>query len=1220
MLINCLQSLVKDKAILEVMFKGDEDKRLILEIFRQSISLHVNFDDTIKKSISVFKKTYLDSPPSILTKEELAEYQAVFIKDLAAILTSKSSWDSGEASKKHEVLCLDVIELFKTISVENSRSIDEATKEVLYFTLLDTASEVLSQSTSNPHLADSLHGVFIDAILFIWIITGTRNPVHWERLCSTMAGLFHTMETVTQVSNKIMQLTMVVQDKIYFIKTEKKKKTAKRPGMMGGEQSAKHMEPKSPDSVSPPALPARDEAISKIDWTVDDILFIWRNMLQIFGTVNSVRTASIHVACLQQLWRVIESIMWSESKVPYQETLDPDRPDFLCLIDIFGHLLFAACELSDAFVEGRAEAYKILCRMFCRDHIRPLPLKLLSHFYAIIQEGLMHRDSKNAVQDSIIINSSNIFNLALPGANTLIPYYLGEIRRILAGEGRSDHVKERAVIILTSLICFSSHLNGAEIPVPGDKKAAAASSGKQEGNIHDFLRIAGASGSGGSRGAGSSVAVVHPFPFSGLLSEVLSIMTDALKWEMMDPQIKVRLIWGVCVSLYEIVFTSSANMVVVSGLVLLLLKHLSGQSKVVIRAAVHAVTSLAAVADRFSAIDPSILSTIVESVSANIVKEVAEHRSNKSYPIDESLVADQLYCLLEWLLVFGDTVANDVKLIGKVSESLESALTGVIKTDANKTNPRSKRKSERPGTLMTELPYEEIYSQSINVVDPSTIALPQIREAAENVILHLLHFQHNVPGKEGIETLTSFVNHTDDIPEGEEAKSLHFVHNDSVLFSLVEIAKPDGSGRFSRLIMRDSIGKYAWDTDILFDFDEMDPQQALPFQFTEQKPSKDALHLGPSPPPLPPATELDPSLPPAHTNVYNEEVDQLDHLLQYLSHKYTDLLPESGNVLHAPAVCMDSQKTLIEFTETALVAQIEEDRLAMNKKQEDDPPCHEWQYPYPAPQEPEGPYHHCRMILSHFGFLSYENFGGLSLLGGDNEKVIRSLNQLDLANGREMIKVGLIYLREGQEEQIEVLRNDSSSRSEMFAEFVRAIGWPIDVQTHRAYLGGLDPKLTTGVTAPYYATSTYELIYHDLTSMPTTEEPQQIHKKRHVGNDNVHIVWSEHLRDYNPKTIVSEFNDAHIVIYPLPNGLFKVHVFQKENVELFGPLMHGMCVSKQLLPSLVRATCLMANKYVRYTHEGYVTPFAARKRVLNQIVERHKTEATYRELIGSIVP
>jgi hypothetical protein len=58
----------------------------------------------------------------------------------------------------------------------------------------------------------------------------------------------------------------------------------------------------------------------------------------------------------------------------------------------------------------------------------------------------------------------------------------------------------------------------------------------------------------------------------------------------------------------------------------------------------------------------------------------------------------------------------------------------------------------------------------------------------------------------------------------------------------------------------------------------------------------------------------------------------------------------------------------------------------------------------------------------------------------------------------------------------------------------------------------------------------------------------QVAKKRHVGNDFVHIVWSEHKRDYNPDTIVSQFNDAHIVIYPLPSGLFRIQIFKKEKV------------------------------------------------------------------------
>lgn len=63
-------------------------------------------------------------------------------------------------------------------------------------------------------------------------------------------------------------------------------------------------------------------------------------------------------------------------------------------------------------------------------------------------------------------------------------------------------------------------------------------------------------------------------------------------------------------------------------------------------------------------------------------------------------------------------------------------------------------------------------------------------------------------------------------------------------------------------------------------------------------------------------------------------------------------------------------------------------------------------------------------------------------------------------------------------------------------------------------MGGLDPFLSTGKVAPYHATYNYECMFHVPTMMPNNyKDPQQIHKKRHVGNDHVHIVgcFSLHL-------------------------------------------------------------------------------------------------------------
>lgn len=53
---------------------------------------------------------------------------------------------------------------------------------------------------------------------------------------------------------------------------------------------------------------------------------------------------------------------------------------------------------------------------------------------------------------------------------------------------------------------------------------------------------------------------------------------------------------------------------------------------------------------------------------------------------------------------------------------------------------------------------------------------------------------------------------------------------------------------------------------------------------------------------------------------------------------------------------------------------------------------------------------------------------------------------------------------------------------------------------------------------------------------------------RHLGNDEVHIVWSEHSRDYRRGIIPTEFCDVLITIYPLPNQLFRVQISRKPDV------------------------------------------------------------------------
>lgn len=56
---------------------------------------------------------------------------------------------------------------------------------------------------------------------------------------------------------------------------------------------------------------------------------------------------------------------------------------------------------------------------------------------------------------------------------------------------------------------------------------------------------------------------------------------------------------------------------------------------------------------------------------------------------------------------------------------------------------------------------------------------------------------------------------------------------------------------------------------------------------------------------------------------------------------------------------------------------------------------------------------------------------------------------------------------------------------------------------------------------------------------------------RHLGNDEVHIVWSEHTRDYRRGIIPTEFGDVLIVIYPMKNYMFSIQIMKKPEVSFF---------------------------------------------------------------------
>lgn len=101
------------------------------------------------------------------------------------------------------------------------------------------------------------------------------------------------------------------------------------------------------------------------------------------------------------------------------------------------------------------------------------------------------------------------------------------------------------------------------------------------------------------------------------------------------------------------------------------------------------------------------------------------------------------------------------------------------------------------------------------------------------------------------------------------------------------------------------------------------------------------------------------------------------------------------------------------------------------------------------------------------------------------------------------------------------------------------------------------------------------------TPFPIDLSSNVILQTRHLGNDEVHIVWSEHSRDYRRGIITTEFCDVLIVIYPLPHRLYRIQVSRKPDVPYFGPLFNEVVVAESLLAGLVRATAISASRAKR---------------------------------------
>ncbi|XP_044774139.1 ral GTPase-activating protein subunit alpha-1 isoform X4 [Neomonachus schauinslandi] len=967
-------------------------------------------------------------------------------------------------------------------------------------------------------------------------------------------------------------------------------------------------------------------------WHADVATVMWRRMLGILGDVNAIMDPEIHAQVfdyLCELWQNLAKIR-DNLGISTDNLTSPSPPVLIPPLRILTPWLFKATMLTDKYKQGKLHAYKLICNTMKRRQDVSPNRDFLTHFYNIMHCGLLHID-QDIVNTIIKHCSPQFFSLGLPGATMLIMDFIVAAGRV-ASSAFLNAPRVEAQVLLGSLVCFPNLY--CELPAlhPNIPDIAVSQfTDVKELIIKTVLSSARDEPSGPAR----CVALCS-----------LGIwICEELVHESHHPQIKEALN-VICVSLK---FTN----------------------KTVAHVACNMLHMLVHYVPRLQIYQPDSPLKIIQILIATITHLLPSTEAS-SYEMDKRLVVSLLLCLLDWIMALPlKTLLQPVHATGAENDKIEKSvlnciykvLHGCVYGAQCFSNPRYFPMSLSDlasvdydpfmhlESLKEPEPLHSPDSERSSKLQPVTEVKTQMQQglisiAARTVITHLVNHLGHYPMSGGPAMLTSQVcenhdNHysesTELSPELFESPNIQFfVLNNTTLVSCIQIRSEEsipGGGLSAglasansnvRIIVRDLSGKYSWDSAILYGpppVSGLSEATSLVLSLSRQE--------KPEEPPTSNECLEDITVNdgislqfkrgfretvPTWDTIRDEE-DVLDELLQYLGLTSPECLQRTGISLNIPApqpVCISEKQEndvinaiLKQHTEEKEFVEKHFNDLNMKAVEQDEP----------TPQKPQSAFYYCRLLLSILGMNSWDKRRSFHLLK-KNEKLLRELRNLDSRQCRETHKIAVFYVAEGQEDKHSILTNTGGSQA--YEDFVAGLGWEVNLTNHCGFMGGLQKNKSTGLTTPYFATSTVEVIFHVSTRMPSDTDDSLTKKLRHLGNDEVHIVWSEHTRDYRRGIIPTEFGDVLIVIYPMKNHMFSIQIMKKPEVPFFGPLFDGAIVNGKVLPIMVRATAINASRALKSLIPLYQNFYEERARYLQTIVQHHLEPTTFEDFAAQV--
>ncbi|KAG8444002.1 hypothetical protein GDO86_009258 [Hymenochirus boettgeri] len=898
-------------------------------------------------------------------------------------------------------------------------------------------------------------------------------------------------------------------------------------------------------------------------WHPDSAAVLWRRILGILGDVNNIQSTKIHARVfgyLCDLWYKLAKIRDNLS-ISLDNQSSPAPPVLIPPLRMFASWLFKTTTLPNEYKEGKLQAYKLICGMMTRRQDLLPNSDVLVHFYFIMHTGLNHEDQD--ILNTIIRNCpSSFFFLGLPGFTMLIGDFITAAARVLSTD-MLEAPRLEAHILLGSLVCFP--------------------------NVYIDLPLIGPS-------IGETENITGQKDFKYYIHAILP-SSFSLRYFVLRCIALCSLGLWICEELVQ-----DTNHPQIKDAINVLGVTLKFPNKTVAQMACDIFQLLVAYWQELQNTDLPLSRKITEILVATI-SFLLPSAENSSGEMDKKFIVSLLLCLLDWCVALplpvllepistfalDDSHLRKASLLDYIYRVLHSCACGsntytqqsqyilsladLSSMDYDPFLPLGNVKNSEP----------QQYFSSAELGNLLTVAeekkrrnLELIPLTARMVMTHLVNHLGHYPLVGGPSILHSLINENQDNPYVEASELSHevfrgpnlqlFVLNDSAVISYLQIPAESSSSRDLsgvpgdvRIIVRDISGKYSWDGGIMYG--PLECQSVPTMEKNAQVVSQDLN---------------EPCV--VKTDGVEGDEDVLDTLLERLGNTSPECLLHPELKLNEPALppfgmSCEQEEEIMQAINRQSAYEVEHVQQCIC-----DPSVKVTFQEEPSTTQPQAPFYFCRLLLNDLGMNSWERRKNFHLLK-KNAKLLRELKNLDSRQCRETHKIALFYIAEGQEDKCSILSNSGGSKA--YEDFVGGLGWEIDLSTHCGFMGGLQRNGSTGQTAPYYATSTVEVIFHVSTRMPSDSDDSLTKKLRHLGNDEVHIVWSEHTRNYRKGIIPTDFGDVLIIIYPMKNHMFFIEIMKKPEVPFFGPLFDGAIVTEKLLPTLVCATCINASRAVK---------------------------------------